>query len=87
MKRLLTIVLMITVVAGYSQTKPESCGSDALHLKVFDVLGRILITLPLSNTTGQQTLDVSRYAAGTYLIVLKQDGQVVAKSKLLLNKK
>jgi hypothetical protein len=52
---------------------------------VTDVLGRILISLPISESKGQVMLDLSGYAAGHYLVFLNQGENIVAQTKLILN--
>jgi hypothetical protein len=52
---------------------------------VTDVLGRILISLPISESKGQVMLDLSGYATGHYLVFLNQGENIVAQTKLILN--
>ena len=59
--------------------------SGEKSIVVMDMLGKILINLRLQEATGTLALDFSRYAAGHYMVLLKQDGRLVAQRKLIVN--
>ena len=55
-------------------------------LEVIDLLGRTILTHNLEKTKGIETLDTSRYAAGQYLVILKEDDVIIKSVKLIINK-
>lgn len=56
------------------------------YVEVADMLGRILISLQVVHPNGHLPLDFSRYAAGNYIILLRQDNTNVAQAKFILKK-
>ena len=69
-------------MAFYSFARPK--GNNTIEIR--DLLGRILITLSLGDTSSQILLDSSRYSDVTYFVMLKHNGLVVKNAKLLIRK-
>jgi hypothetical protein len=55
-----------------------------LHVEVMDMMGRSLVVYPLQNTQGSLELPCSAFAAGYYYVVVKEDGVLKEKTKLII---
>jgi hypothetical protein len=53
-------------------------------VEVIDMLGRVLLNLRINDMKGSANIDCSKYSAGQFVIVLKENGVVVGNSKLLV---
>lgn len=51
---------------------------SAERMEVIDLTGRVVDATPVPNGANRATMDVSRFAAGTYFMRLMKDGEVVA---------
>ena len=58
--------------------------SGAAQLEVYDIAGRIISNEILTSSSGALQLNTSTYAAGMYMVVVKQDGVLVAQKKLVV---
>lgn len=59
---------------------------DHTVLEVRDLLGRPLYEFQPKDTVGEELLDCSRYAEGTYLIFMRVNGHIVKKVKFIVRK-
>jgi hypothetical protein len=59
-------------------------GKESMTIEVIDLLGRTLETLYPTNNSGNLPLDCSNYAAGQYILVLKEVGNIIKSSKLII---
>ena len=50
-----------------------------------DMLGRKILTLPLTETKGSVTIDTFGIAAGQYLILMRENDKVIKSVKLIVN--
>lgn len=55
----------------------------AVSLEITDALGQLIYTQPLPMYSGYQRLDVSRFAAGLYNVVIKRSRATIATAKLV----
>ena len=53
-------------------------------LEVYDIAGRSITNEILSSSSGELQLNTSDYAAGLYMVVVKQDGVLLAQKKLVI---
>ncbi|MEC4047998.1 T9SS type A sorting domain-containing protein [Flavobacterium sp. SUN046] len=56
-------------------------------IEIFDMIGRKILTLPVVSKFGNQTLNTSDYAAGSYLVVLKENNKIIKNVKLIISTK
>jgi len=68
-----------TVYYQYRHQKAES-----RHILVYDLTGRAVHTLPVRETSGSLSLDLSLYAPGVYLVVMQENGQKLEYKKLIV---
>ncbi len=61
------------------------CQSDNTTLEVFDLTGKLLISKKIEFKKGELTLDTSAISSGLYLVVLKENKQVIMQKKLIIN--
>jgi hypothetical protein len=54
--------------------------------EVYDLLGKLLDTQAVNQTNGNLQLNTSRYAAGIYIVVAKNNGVVLRQEKLIIKK-
>jgi alpha-tubulin suppressor-like RCC1 family protein len=59
-------------------------GFSGAQLEVYDIAGRSINTGLLSSSSGELQLNTSTYAAGLYMVVVKQDGVLLAQKKLVI---
>ena len=52
-------------------------------IQVIDLIGRILVSLPINNQNGSEVLDCSAFAAGTYNIVMTENDLPIKSTKLI----
>ena len=52
-------------------------------IEVSDLVGRVLVTVALTDQSGKHMLDCSALASGTYTIALKENDVVVKSTKLI----
>jgi alpha-tubulin suppressor-like RCC1 family protein len=53
-------------------------------VEVYDIAGRSISKNVLSSSSGELQLSTSSYAAGLYMVVIKQDGTLLAQKKLVI---
>ena len=53
-------------------------------VEVYDIAGRSISKNVLSSSSGELQLNTSNFAAGMYMVVVKQDGVLVAQKKLVV---
>ncbi|RZM09828.1 MAG: T9SS type A sorting domain-containing protein [Pedobacter sp.] len=58
-------------------------GSNAT-IEVYDISGRNISKNTLTSSNGEIQLDTSTYAAGMYMVVVRQNGVCVAQKKLVI---
>ena len=58
-------------------------GAGQSNLEIYNVLGQVVYTQPLPMYSGFQRLDISRFAAGMYMVYIKRSNAVVATQKLV----
>ena len=58
--------------------------SGAAQLEVYDIAGRIISSEILTSSSGELQFNTSTYAAGLYMVVVKQDGVLLAQKKLVI---
>jgi alpha-tubulin suppressor-like RCC1 family protein len=54
------------------------------QLEVYDIAGRSISTNVLSSSVGDLQLNTSSYPSGIYIVVVKQDGVLLAQKKLII---
>jgi alpha-tubulin suppressor-like RCC1 family protein len=54
------------------------------HLEVYDIAGRSISTNVLSSSVGDLQLNTSSFPSGVYIVVVKQDGVLLAQKKLII---
>lgn len=54
-------------------------------IEISDMIGRILLTLPLNEESGNINLDCTQFAKGNYLVLMKENSIVIKNSKLVVN--
>lgn len=54
-------------------------------IEIADMIGRILLTLPLNEESGSIILDCTQFAKGNYLVLMKENNIVIKNSKLVVN--
>lgn len=59
--------------------------NTAKKIELLDVLGRTLQSWTPTDNSGKIELDCTRYANGQYLILMKEDGEIIEKAKLITN--
>ncbi|MEI8280011.1 MAG: PKD domain-containing protein [Bacteroidota bacterium] len=52
------------------------------YIEVYDLLGRLMDKQIVNDIRGNWQLNLDRYAAGMYIVFMKQDGQVLLENKL-----
>jgi len=58
-------------------------GSEALRIiEVYDLTGRKVSSFRPGNNAGSMTLNLGNFVSGIYQICLRQDGRIIAQSKL-----
>jgi hypothetical protein len=60
-----------------------STSNDAV-IEVYDLTGRLMDKALTNTPTGRWQLNTSRYATGSYLVFIKENGSVVGQQKLLV---
>jgi len=70
---------LVTIAASFKQPVAD------LHLKLYDNLGRLLQSraIPNPNTSIQETVDLSEYADGVYLVTLQINGTDLISRKII----
>ncbi|WP_141259314.1 T9SS type A sorting domain-containing protein, partial [Flavobacterium aquatile] len=58
--------------------------ATSAKLEVYDIAGRSISTNVLSSSVGDLQLNTSSYPSGVYIVVVKQDGVLLARKKLLI---
>lgn len=58
--------------------------TDKATVEVVDVTGRLIHSMDLNSSSGNNELNVSAYPAGVYLVLVKQGAAVVSSSKLVV---
>ena len=61
----------------------DSKTSDAI-IEVYDLTGRLMERTLTNTPTGRWQLNTSRFAVGSYIVFMKENGRVVAQHKLLV---
>ena len=54
-------------------------------IELYDVMGRVVKTYPIAEVSGAINVDVSPFASGIYMVVLKENGIVSLQRKLVKN--
>ena len=54
-------------------------------IEITDMIGRILLTLPLNEESGSIILVCTQFAKGNYLVLMKENNIVIKNSKLIVN--
>lgn len=54
------------------------------QLEVYDIAGRSISTNVLSSSVGDLQFNTSSYPSGIYIVVVKQDGVLLAQKKLII---
>ncbi|OJW84161.1 MAG: hypothetical protein BGO69_11865 [Bacteroidetes bacterium 46-16] len=52
------------------------------YLEMYDMTGRLMDKMMVTENKGSWNLDLNRYAAGMYVVIVRQDGRVLLQSKL-----
>ncbi len=68
-------------VVRFDYAVPEAAG---LELALYDLTGRLLDRFAPGTTKGTWQLDTARFAAGTYIVTMKQHGKVIEQKNLVL---
>ncbi len=55
-------------------------------LEVYDLAGRLLTTKALRQKAGAETVVLTEFAAGVYMVVLREEGRVMAQQRLVVGK-
>jgi len=58
--------------------------SAKASIEIYDIAGRSISTNVLSSSLGDLQLDTSSFPSGVYIVVVKQDGVLLAQKKLLI---
>jgi hypothetical protein len=56
------------------------------YIEVYDIVDRQIQRYKLASRTGSQVLPLADYAAGMYRVLLREDGKIIAQSKLSVTK-
>lgn len=56
-----------------------------MKLSLVDLLGRTLQEWVPDGTKGTIELDCTRYAAGQYVLLMREDGKIIENAKLITN--
>uniref|UniRef100_UPI003752CD67 PKD domain-containing protein n=1 Tax=Flavobacterium sp. TaxID=239 RepID=UPI003752CD67 len=56
------------------------------YIEILDVLGRKMATYLVVENEGKVLIDTSSYATGSYLVLMKQNNEVLENKKLIINK-
>jgi hypothetical protein len=62
----------------------ELQNKGTVAIEISDPTGRIIWTKNLDNNTGKVVIDCSQYASSIYAVAIKQNGVVVAHTKLIV---
>ena len=54
-------------------------------IELYDVMGRVIKTYSVAEVSGAINVDVSTFASGIYLVILKENGMVSLQRKLVKN--
>jgi len=78
------------VVSGNAKVLYTPDGSGPVSLKLIDLSGRILKTISIGNKTAgsymQALNDISGFKAGSYMLVMEQNGKVTARNQFIIAK-
>jgi len=67
-----------TTRVDYALDSKETNGA----IEVYDMMGRLVSSYAISSNTGSWQLSLDNYAAGVYLVSLKENGVIIKQSKL-----
>jgi hypothetical protein len=76
------------VVSGNAKLLYTPDASGPVSLKLIDLSGRVLKTISIGNKTAgsytQALNDISGFKAGSYMLVMEQNGKVTARSQFII---
>ena len=83
-------ILPNPVTAGNAKVVYAPDGNGPVSLKLIDLSGRVLKTVSMGNKTAgsytQALNDISGFKAGSYIIVMEQNGRVIARNQFIIAK-
>ena len=72
-------------ISGYQDDQSSSC-ADTYHIEIHDLSGRITLEKAVSSASGSWDLDISSLQGGMYLLIVRENGDAVARNKITVMK-